>query len=494
MVQFDNEFPQPLSTKPLFIPKGVWHRLIKGNTDLKVSIKEHMTKKVDFIKYIEPEFNSLIENRNTIKEQIQTSKEPIEEAGLAGILFSVILSAPKIVEILGVLVKKVSQLFGKQTKGEQTGDKVIELSQKIDKHYHNVFKKIIQSSGVSQKVGIKTEEDLDKAAHALMLVVVGTAAISSGFTTAQSFQAFLRGQGVSKALYSALKGTLTGIKGQEITHGVKKLAGKVHENNENIQELRIEDSEVLRAKRYVEFLTDLHSKAESMYDEVMNASKQYPASGRKSLSDDDRDFLSDLEVRLHELVDLLEVEMSTNTNIVQRNYKNVKEASEEEVENQKELNKELEKTVDIKKELMKESQEKIIVINPHAIGKAKYSIDVYDGDTHKDGSPFWGIRIFKNKEDLKKAVKDFKSKGYTLMDKKPERLLKESEDDFETGLGMILTDYMTTIIDLDGLKKRVLELADLTGDKILGGNVKRVNGIYTLTIKKGDGEVVEVSK
>lgn len=35
------------------------------------------------------------------------------------------------------------------------------------------------------------------------------------------------------------------------------------------------------------------------------------------------------------------------------------------------------------------------------IGKAKYTISFHDGvQTHKDGSAFFGIRIFRNKKDL----------------------------------------------------------------------------------------------
>ena len=52
-------------------------------------------------------------------------------------------------------------------------------------------------------------------------------------------------------------------------------------------------------------------------------------------------------------------------------------------------------------------------VNLHAIGKAKYSIDFHDGKSkHKDGSPFWGIQIFKNKKNLAKAIKDYTKKGY----------------------------------------------------------------------------------
>jgi hypothetical protein len=40
MIQFDDELPEVLEEgKEFFIPKGLYHRVIKGNGDLKVSIK-----------------------------------------------------------------------------------------------------------------------------------------------------------------------------------------------------------------------------------------------------------------------------------------------------------------------------------------------------------------------------------------------------------------------------------------------------------------------
>jgi len=47
------------------------------------------------------------------------------------------------------------------------------------------------------------------------------------------------------------------------------------------------------------------------------------------------------------------------------------------------------------------------------IGKAKYTINYYDGvQKHKDGSDFYSIRIFKNKKELLKFEKNLKTKGY----------------------------------------------------------------------------------
>jgi len=37
-LQFDNKLPQKISSEYVFIPKGVYHRVIKGTGDLKVEI------------------------------------------------------------------------------------------------------------------------------------------------------------------------------------------------------------------------------------------------------------------------------------------------------------------------------------------------------------------------------------------------------------------------------------------------------------------------
>ena len=55
---------------------------------------------------------------------------------------------------------------------------------------------------------------------------------------------------------------------------------------------------------------------------------------------------------------------------------------------------------------------KAFKVNP-GIGSSKYSISSHDGvKKHKDGSDFYDIHIFKNKVDLEKGIKDYKSKGF----------------------------------------------------------------------------------
>ena len=47
------------------------------------------------------------------------------------------------------------------------------------------------------------------------------------------------------------------------------------------------------------------------------------------------------------------------------------------------------------------------------IGMAKYTINFHDGiQTHKDGSPFFAIAIFRNKKKLKKFTDNLISQGY----------------------------------------------------------------------------------
>jgi hypothetical protein len=47
------------------------------------------------------------------------------------------------------------------------------------------------------------------------------------------------------------------------------------------------------------------------------------------------------------------------------------------------------------------------------IGKSKYSINFHDGvQTHKDGSKFYDIRIFKNKPGMEAFIRELHDKGY----------------------------------------------------------------------------------
>jgi len=61
----------------------------------------------------------------------------------------------------------------------------------------------------------------------MLYTILGAAAISAGFASAEAIGGALTGKGVSAAIYGAVKGSLAGIKGNEIVDGIKKLLAKV---------------------------------------------------------------------------------------------------------------------------------------------------------------------------------------------------------------------------------------------------------------------------
>lgn len=48
------------------------------------------------------------------------------------------------------------------------------------------------------------------------------------------------------------------------------------------------------------------------------------------------------------------------------------------------------------------------------VGKAKYTVNFHDGvQTHRDGSPFFGIATFKNKQKKEEFIRQLVTEGYT---------------------------------------------------------------------------------
>lgn len=49
------------------------------------------------------------------------------------------------------------------------------------------------------------------------------------------------------------------------------------------------------------------------------------------------------------------------------------------------------------------------------VGKSKYVVNFHDGiKTHKDGSPFFDMQLFKNKVALNQFTNKLKNEGYIL--------------------------------------------------------------------------------
>ena len=64
------------------------------------------------------------------------------------------------------------------------------------------------------------------------------------------------------------------------------------------------------------------------------------------------------------------------------------------------------------------------------VGKAKYVVNFHDGEkTHKDGSRFYDMSIFKNAKDLENFEKQLKSKGYVKEDENPTPMRRISDEE-----------------------------------------------------------------
>ena len=161
-----------------------------------------------------------------VKEQIEEADDKLDEA-IGSILISLFLSAPKLLEIVGGIVNKVAAKFSKEKGEVPPGEAFIHAGHHLEEKYLSVLKKIIKVTGIAKKANIKSDSELDVAARVLLYTVLGAAAISAGFASAEAIGSALSGKGVSAATYGAAKGSLAGLKGTEIVQGVKKLIAKV---------------------------------------------------------------------------------------------------------------------------------------------------------------------------------------------------------------------------------------------------------------------------
>jgi hypothetical protein len=112
-------------------------------------------------------------------------------------------------------------------------------------------------------------------------------------------------------------------------------------------------------------------------------------------------------------------------------------------------------------------EEKVFSIYPHSVGKAKYVIDVYDGNaTNKDGSPFIGIRTAQNKGKLNSTISSLKEDGFKEVDN-VFNYLKTYED------GGYMAKGGETSEDISECKKLVSAFCEKFGEKF-GLNEEKV--------------------
>ena len=82
------------------------------------------------IEKIFEEFLNDPSNKNLVKEE----KEQLEES-LAGLIAGTILSFPKLLALLGKLIKKVAKLFGKDTSAEKAAEWIEKKGEGLERKY-----------------------------------------------------------------------------------------------------------------------------------------------------------------------------------------------------------------------------------------------------------------------------------------------------------------------------------------------------------------------
>ena len=170
--------------------------------------------------------NSLQGQVAEVKGQVDEAETDLNEA-VVSLLISILLSAPKLLEIIGGMVKKVATKFSKEKGKVTAGDGFIHAGHHLEEKYLGLLKKIIKVTGIAKKANIKTDEELETAAKVLLYSILGAAAISAGFASAEAIGGALAGKGVSVAVYGLAKGSLASLKGNEIVQGIKSLTSKV---------------------------------------------------------------------------------------------------------------------------------------------------------------------------------------------------------------------------------------------------------------------------
>jgi len=172
------------------------------------------------IEKIFEEFLNDPSNKNLIKEE----REQIDEA-IGGLIVGGILSAPKLIALLGKLIKKIQGLFGKEASEEGIATKIEKAGENLEKKYIKFLMKAIQMTGIAKQVWKKEDGSVDKeklhdTAEVIFAVILTVAAVAAGGT---AISALKSGSGIM----AAIEGGLTGIKSSEILAIVQKIGPKL---------------------------------------------------------------------------------------------------------------------------------------------------------------------------------------------------------------------------------------------------------------------------
>ena len=176
------------------------------------------------IEKIFEEFLNDPSNENLVKEE----KEQLEEG--AGLIISTILSFPKLLALLGKLIKKVAKLFGTDTSAEKAAEWSEKKGEGLERKYIKFLMKIIKATGFAKKMWMKDGKvdmiELKETAEIVFAVILTGAALMAGGTAASEIGQAVSGTG-GNAILGAIEGTLSGIKSAEIIQIVKSVGPKI---------------------------------------------------------------------------------------------------------------------------------------------------------------------------------------------------------------------------------------------------------------------------
>lgn len=169
------------------------------------------------------EINLIFEEflNDSVNENIIEDKTQLEES-VIGLIAGGLLSAPKLLELLGKLVGKISKLFNKEQTEDSLGAKIKSIGENLEKKYISVLMKAIKITGLAKKVwkkedGSVDEEKLNNTAEVVFAVILAIAALSAG-------SSFIKDP---SSIFGAVEGGLSGVKGSEIANIVSKIGGRI---------------------------------------------------------------------------------------------------------------------------------------------------------------------------------------------------------------------------------------------------------------------------
>lgn len=170
----------------------------------------------DEIEKIFEEFLNDSSNKNLIKEE----KEQLEES-LVGLIAGTLLSFPKLLTLLGKLIKAIAKFFGKDT--SKTAEWIEKKGEGLERKYIKAIMGTIRFTGFAKKIWKKDDGKVDmiklkETAEILLAVVLVVAAFAAG-NTAYSELTGAKGS----AVLGAVEGVLSGIKTSEVAQIVAKV-------------------------------------------------------------------------------------------------------------------------------------------------------------------------------------------------------------------------------------------------------------------------------